>query len=159
MKKIFLLILITGIHLNVSAQNVKEKPFPEGKVVAPEIVRNAFAAKYPTVKKAKWSLEKAGEYEVEFKMNKTEVSALFDEKGTLLEVETEIGEAALSQAVKATLAKDFIGYKIGEIDKVEAKGVITYEMEVKKNKVAFEAVFENNGKLISKADENEKGKD
>ena len=159
MKKTLILFALMAFLFNAYSQEKKETKKPEKKVVVPELVTKAFAAKYPTVKNAKWGIEKAGEYEAEFEMNKTGISVLFDEKGTLLEVETEITEAALPQPVKATLAKDFVGYKMGEVEKVEAKGVTKYEMEVKKDKVQYEVAFDANGKLLSKEEEKEKGKE
>lgn len=130
----------------------------ESKIVnVPELVKKEFTKKYPAATKVKWSLEKAGEYEAEFNMNKKEMSVVIDEKGHLIEIETEIKEAELPQALKATLAKDFAGYKIDECEKAEAKGVVTYEMEARKDKIEYELVFDSKGKLLKK--EEKKGND
>lgn len=128
------------------------------KVDVPAAAKTAFAAKFPQATKVKWSLEKAGEYEAEFMLGKVETSAVFDRKGTLLETETEIKESELPEAVKTTLAKDFAGYKLDEIEKTDAKGVISYEMEAKKDGKKYEIVFDANGKLLKK-EEAKKEKD
>ena len=121
------------------------------KEEAPAAAKAAFAAKYPTAQKVKWSVEKPGEFEAEFKLNKVETSALFDAAGKFIESETEIEEAELPQAVKATIAKDFAGYKLDEIEKAtDAKGISTYEMEAVKGKDKLEISFDANGKLLSK---------
>ena len=117
----------------------------------PAAAKAAFAAKFPTAQKVKWGVEKPGEFEVEFTLNKIAVSALYDATGKLLETEGEIKESQLPQAVKATIAKDFAGYKLDEIEiSTDAKGAITYEMEAVKGKAKFEISFAANGKLLSK---------
>ena len=124
-----------------------QKPKDETPVAA----KTAFAAKYPTAQKVKWSVEKPGEFEVEFTLNKVATSALYDATGKLLETEGEIKEAELPQAVKATIAKDFAGYKLDEIEmSTDTKGVTSYEMEAFKGKAKFEISFDANGKLLSK---------
>lgn len=122
---------------------------PNDEVTA--AAKTAFTAKYPTAKKVTWSVEKPGEFEVEFTLNKVESSALYDATGKLLETEGEIKEAALPQAVKATIAKDFADYKLDEIEKAtDAKGSTSYEMEAAKGKEKLEISFDANGKLLSK---------
>ena len=158
MKKLIILLTTALFLLNGYSQEKKETSKDEKQVVVPDAVKKAFAAQYPKVAKVKWSLEKAGEYEVEFDNNKTEMSVLFDEKGILLETESEIKMADLPQAVKATLAKDFAGYKIDEAEKSEAKGVVKYEMEAKKDNKEYELVFDSTGKLL-KQEEEKKEKD
>lgn len=135
-------------------ENSKDKT-----VNVPELVKKEFAKKYASATKVKWSLEKVGEYEAEFDMNKKEMSVVIDGKGNLLEVETEIKEAELPQAIKSTLAKDFSGYKINECEKTETKGLISYEMEAKKDKVEYELVFDSNGKLLKKEEKKKKDND
>jgi hypothetical protein len=158
MKTTILSILLAVFLLNAYAQENEKKEKGEKKINVPELVKKAFAAKYPKATKVKWSLEKEGEYEAEFNINKAEMSAVFDEKGTCLEVETEIKQSELPQGIKTALAKDFAGYKIEEVEKAEGNGIITYEMEAKKDKAKFELIFDNTGKLIKK-EEKKAGKE
>lgn len=158
MKNKLVIALMVLFSSYAMAQEKKENP-NEKPVNVPELVKKEFAKKYPSASKVKWSLEKAGEYEAEFDMNKNEMSVVIDEKGNLLEAETEIKEAELPQAIKTTLVKDFDGYKIDEVEKTEAKGVTTYEMEAKKDKVEYELVFDTNGKLLKKEEKKEEDKD
>ena len=143
MKKLMTL-LVCMLFVAVSfAQKPKEE--------TPAAAKTAFAAKYPTAEKVKWSVEKPGEFEVEFTLNKVATSALYDATGKLLETEGGMKESQLPQAVKATIAKDFAGYKLDEIEiSTDAKGAITYEMEAVKGKNKFEISFDANGKLLSK---------
>ncbi len=143
MKKLLTLLVCFGFVVCSNAQKPKDETFVAAKA--------AFTAKYPTVKKAKWSIEKPGEFEVEFTLNRAESSALFDATGKLLETETEVELSQLPQAVKTTITKDFAGYKLDEIEKAtDAKGITTYDMEAVKGKDKLELIFDANGKLLSK---------
>jgi len=155
MKKILILLALGAIFNYCQAQETKGKK--DGKEInVPAVVKSSFAAKFSNADKVKWSLEKPGEYEAEFEQNKVETSAVFDEKGTLLETETEIKESELPQAIKAVIAKDFAGYKLKEIAKAVAKNITTYEIEVEKDKKTSELVFDANGKLLKNKEEKEK---
>ena len=144
MKKLLVLIVCLTFVLGVSAMNQKDEKIPAA-------TKSGFAAKFPTAQKVKWGIEKPGEFEAEFILNGVETSALVDAKGNLLETEAEIKESELPQAVKATLAKEFAGYKLDEIEKAtDAKGVTTFEMEAIKGKDKLEISFDAIGKLLGK---------
>jgi len=144
MKKLLVLFVCISLVVCVSAMNQKDEKIP---VTA----KTGFAAKFPTAQKVKWSIEKPDEFEAEFTINGVESSALLNDKGNVLETEAEIKESELPQAVKATIAKDFIGYKLDEIEKAtDAKGVTTFEMEAAKGKDKLEISFDAKGKLLSK---------
>ena len=140
-KLITLLVCMVFVAFGFAQKPKEETPAP---------AKAAFFAKYPSAEKVKWSVEKPGEFEVEFMLNKVESSALYDEVGKLLETEVEIKEAELPQAAKATIAKDFAGYKLDEIEKAtDSNGLTTYEMEAAKGKSKLEISFDINGKLLS----------
>lgn len=144
MKKLLMLFAGIALVISVSAANQKDDKIPA-------TAKGGFAAKFPSAQKAKWSIEKPGEFEVEYVLSGVESSALFDAEGNLLETETEIKESELPATVKATLARDFKGYKLDEIEKVtDAKGIITFEMEAAKGKEKLEISFDTTGKLVSK---------
>ena len=144
MKKLLMFIVCVAFVLGVSAQKTKEE--------IPTAAKAGFAAKFPAAQKAKWSIEKPGEFEVDFILNKVEQSALVDTKGNIIETEVEVKESELPQAVKATIAKDFAGYKLDEITKAtDAKGVVAFEMEAVKGKDKLAIEFDVNGQLLSKS--------
>ena len=152
MKKLFAVLVCMIFVVGTYAQKPKEE--------APAAAKSAFAAKYPTAQKVKWSVEKPGEFEVEFTLNKVESSALFDATGKFLESEAEVKEADLPQPVKATIAKDFNGYKLDEIEKsTDEKGVTSFEMEAVKGKDKLELSFDPSGKLLSKEPLKEEGEE
>jgi hypothetical protein len=150
MKKIFLLAALIIVLQNSQGQQQKISSKPSKSPKIPELVTQAFSKQFPTIKKVKWSVEKSGEYEVEFNFSKAETSVLFDEKGTILEVETEISKKELPETIKTSLKTDFAEYKIGEVEKVVTNGVTTYEMEAKKGKDKFDLIFDTNGKFLKK---------
>lgn len=144
MKKLLMLFVCIALVVSVSAANQKDDKIPAA-------AKSGFAAKFPTAQKAKWSIEKPGEFEAEFTQNGVETSALFDAKGNLLETESEIKENELPATVKAALAKDFSDYKLDEIEKVtDAKGTVSFEMEAAKGKDKLEISFDITGKLLKK---------
>lgn len=152
MKKIILILVCVSFVMSALAQETK-------KVEVPAAAKTAFTAKFPQAQKVEWGMEKAGEYEAEFVLNGVESSAVYDAKGNLIETETEIKQNDLPQPVKTALAKDFAGYKIGEIAKnTDAKGVVVYELEASKDKKSYDLVFDNTGKLTKK-EESKEGKE
>jgi len=88
--------LITTVALSLAvsfagAQELKEKDVPKE-------VKDGFAAKFPGSKAEEWKKEE-GNYEVEFDVNKKEMSALFDASGTYKEKEKEIKIDQLPHAI------------------------------------------------------------
>ena len=150
MKKTILLAVLAVFMLNANSQEKKESEKGEKKVSVPAQTKAAFAAKFQTATKVEWGIEKPGEYEAEFMLNKTGVSALFDKKGTLLETESKMAEADLLPAIKSVLAKDYATYKIKAVEKNEVKGVVKYEVTIVKAKKTSEIVFDASGKLLKK---------
>lgn len=114
----------------------------------PSAVKTKFTALYPNVMKVKWGKEEAN-YEAEFKMNKTEMSCLFDASGNLLETEIEITISSLPKAASEYCTKTFAGNKISEASKiVDSKNIITYEAEVKG---VGDVIFDEKGNFLKKA--------
>lgn len=131
------------VSAGLCAQKINNKKVPAAVI-------SAFKQKFPTATKIKWELESKTEYEASFKLNGTEVSANFDNTGKWLETETEIKVADLPAAIIAILLKDFAGYRIEEIEKIEsAKNGNCYEVELEKDKENLEALFTADGKLLS----------
>lgn len=144
MKKLVLLFICFSILTGFSARNQKDEKIP------PE-AKSGFTSKFPGAQKIKWSIEKPGEYEVDFTLNKVEQSALVDAKGNLIETEVEISVQELPQGVKTSVAKDFAGFRLDEITKAtDNKGVVAFEMEAVKGKEKWTLEFDQNGKLLLK---------
>ena len=153
MKRILVITLCVSLFLSTNAQKPKKEEIPA-------TAKTAFAAKFPKAQKVKWSIEKPGEFEVEYALNGVESAAIYDAKGQLMETENEIKEAALPQPIKTAIAKDFTAYKLDEIEQVtDSKNNVSYEMEASKGKAAYELVFLSDGKLSKKEEIKKDGKE
>ena len=142
MKKIVVLICLLTSLLGYSQKITPEK--------FPGIVKQAFAKKFPSTTDVKYEMEKK-DYEINFKVNGVEMSANFDATGKWLETETEIKESDLSKEISSSVVKNFAGFKISEVAKVETpnKGLI-FEMDLKKDKEGYEVQFSPNGDVLKK---------
>lgn len=142
MKKLIILMFAFAI-LSVPAYCQKN---------VPENVKKEFAKKYPAAQTVKWASEEANEWEAEFKINGTEMSASFDNKGTWLESEAEIRAKDLPVAITNTLTKEFAGYKTGEMSVIENPQMKGFELALKKGGTSLEVIFDNDGKVLKKTE-------
>lgn len=137
------------------AQEKKEKGLKENEI--PAAVRGAFAKRFPKATDVKWFMESATDFEAEFKMDKTEMSANFDKIGNWVVTETEIKNSELPKAVQASLAREFAGYKIEEAEKVEKPDqAMYYEVALAKGKAKLGIEIGADGKVMKKEEKKEK---
>jgi hypothetical protein len=107
-----------------------------------EVVKTALSKTYPNAKSIKWDKEESN-YEASFKIDNLDHSVLFDAKGNILESEVAVKE--LPKNVLEYLNKNYPNQKITELAKItDAKGVVTYEAEIKGKDLIFDA----NGKFL-----------
>ena len=121
------LIISAVLLISFSACGQSEKNVPANVVTA-------FSQKFPAASKVEWGKENDKEWEAEFKMDGKEYSANFDNSGAWTETEYEITTKEIPAAVRATLDKDFVGYKVAEsggIGNTEGK---VYEFALSKGK-------------------------
>lgn len=115
----------------------------EGKDV-PSAVKSAFQKHYSKAKEVKWDKEEEN-FEASFDLNKINNSVLFDAQGNIIETETEIGVNQLPKAILDYVATKHKGQKIKEAAKItDAKGVLTYEAEIKE----MDLIFDEKGNFI-----------
>lgn len=119
------------------------------KSKVPAVVIQAFSQQFHGATRVKWELEEANMYEVNFRQQKTAVSAKFDQTGKLLETETAIKAIDLPASVLQTVKTQFAGFKIEEMEKIVfANGSVAYELELEKGKQSLEVQFDVNGKVL-----------
>ncbi|HRE65711.1 MAG TPA: PepSY-like domain-containing protein [Cyclobacteriaceae bacterium] len=138
------LLIVLGLSLTMcqaEAQKVKSKDVPAE-------VKNTLQKSY-AVTDADWDKED-GSFEANFELKGNEMSVLIDTKGNILEVETEIAKNELPAAVLKSLESNYKDFKIEETARIEANGVVTYEVEVEKGKQSFDLIFDLDGVLIEK---------
>ena len=140
MKNIFIVLTTTiTIGLSANCQGLK----------VPEAVKNAFAAKFPTATNVSWGKENSKEYEAEFKMNNTAVSANFGLDGSWVETETTIPETDLPAPVINAIHVKFPGGKITRAEKLEKPGDKTfYETVIKVNGKSKEVEMNPDGSFV-----------
>lgn len=132
MKTSLSLAVILWLASCTKAQWVKED-----KVPAPVV--SAFHKLYPEVKDYDWEMED-GNYEAEMDNGQMEVSVVFDGAGNLIMTEKEIAVSSLPAGCAAYVSKNYPGSAIKEAAEItDAKGVKTYEAEVKGIDLIFDA--------------------
>lgn len=114
------------------AQNKQDKDIPA-------IVKSAFQKAHPDAKGVKW--EKEGDnFEAEFEHGKVEQSVVLNAQGNILETEVEIAVAELPQKAREYVAAHYKGQSLKEAAKItDAKGMVTYEAEIKGKDLLFDA--------------------
>lgn len=151
MKKLFLLIAGAAFfYINACGQTDKD---------VPAVIKTAFTQKFPKATKVKWSKENDKEWEAEFKMDGKEYSANYDLNGALIETDYEIDANGIPSAVKATLEKEFSGYKIIESEISETADGMVYEFELKKDGKKAEVSIDASGKVLEQEQGGEDDKD
>lgn len=125
----------------------------ENKDKVPQVVKNAFAKKFPTAKKVEWEKENETEWEAEFKMNNVEYSANFLANGTWQETEHEMKTNDVTQNILSSLKSNFPGYEIEEAEISETTEGIFYELEIEKGKDELEVMIDSKGQVLKQQSE------
>jgi len=144
MKKVSLVIASLTIALCSCAQNINPSQ-------APAVVVNAFQQQYPKATDVEWE-KKGANYEVEFEVGVADKdhTMLIDPSGKIISHKQDIYKSELPTAVLNALSKEFPDYKTDDVEKIEAAGVTTYKMEVKKKPEEWKVLFDAEGKLLEK---------
>ncbi|CAN5606288.1 hypothetical protein BH10BAC5_BH10BAC5_22030 [soil metagenome] len=136
---ILALICLFAVTVQVSKAAVS-------KIVVPEAVKTAFSQKYSGASSEKWGKENASEYEVEFTMNSTKMSANFKSDGTWVETESKIDISLAPEKVINAAKDQFPKYKVTAVYKIEsASNGIKYEVEMKSGKKKKEVILKEDG--------------
>jgi hypothetical protein len=131
---IFICMLLSAAAYS---QNIDESQVPAA-------VKSGFTSMYPAVTGVEWELEH-GNYEAEFKENKTETSVIFDESGKHIQTETEIPVSSLPETIKSYVSSKLDNKKISEATKITAAdGEIKYEIGIKNT----DYLFDSGGNLL-----------
>jgi len=100
----------------------------------PATVKESFAKAYPKATATHWDKEDA-DFEASFKNEGKELSVVFDAKGVVKEVETEVKLSDLPVSVQTALK----GMKVKEAAEIKKGGKTYYEAEVKGKDLYFDA--------------------
>ncbi len=125
----------------------------------PKSVTDNFNSKFSGATKVKWDQEEENEWEAEFKMNGSEMSASFDNAGKWLETEKELKKSALPKAVLDAFNANYSGYKIEEASAIEKPDFKGYELGIEKGKENLEILVTADGKITAKKESDEEDED
>ena len=145
MKKIILtLAVVCGMQF-AFAQDIKEAQVPA-------VILNTYKQNFKSAKFSDWEIKSNGMYEVEFKTSLTgkDHTALFTPEGKLYQHKQELATKDLPAAVTASIKKDFKGYRIDDVDRIDQQGKVTYKVSLKSNAQDYDVVIGANGSVISK---------
>lgn len=143
MKKSIFVIAVLAISLVACGQT------------PPKSVTDNFNSKFSGATKVKWDQEEENEWEAEFKMNGSEMSANFDNAGRWMETEKEMKARQLPSAVQNAVKMQFAGYEIEEASEIETPDFKGYELGIEKGNEEFEVLVNADGKITKKTEEEE----
>ncbi len=104
----------------------------QAQIKTPNAVTTAFTKQFPHATHIKWGKENSQEYEANFKLNGTTMSANYDLNGNWKETETEIAVKDLPEAVTRSIQTKYPTSIISGADKIEQpNGKIIFEADIK----------------------------
>jgi len=102
---------------------------------------------FPNAKDIDWE-EASDVYEVEFEIGRTDYKAYYDKSANLLAYKLDLKESQLPAIVKNAAITKYPNSKIDDIKKI-VKGTETiYKLELKKDKMEKEALFNSKGTFL-----------
>jgi hypothetical protein len=144
--KRYILILLC---LMLPALSLKAQKIEESKVPAP--VLKTFKAQFPKMQMVTWSEDKNEKYMAHFSNAGAPCTMTIDKNGKWLETVRSIPVNALPDAPKASVDKNFEGYMIESVDKVNNdKDGLCYDAKIKKGDSAYNIRMNKTGDVISK---------
>lgn len=114
----------------------------------PNAVMKTFKAKFPAAAKTEW--ERKGDiYQAEFEIGRADHKACFDETGRLTIYKMEIPVAELPAPVLKAIRKQYKGYTIDDVDKVDKSGKIYYQVELDGRPADAKVIFSPDGAILN----------
>lgn len=125
----------------------------------PKAVTDNFNSKFSGATKVKWDQEEANEWEAEFKMNGTEMSASFDNAGKWMATEAVLKEKDLPKNVMQAVNDKYKGWDIEVVESIETPDFKGYELGIEKGNEELEIQVTSNGKITSSKEADEEDED
>lgn len=142
MKNLAIAVLALFATATLSAQDLKMNDVPVN-------LNNNFQKSYPTGTDVEWELDGLN-YKVEFDQGVNEHEIWYNTNGDVVKMESEINITDLPAAVSSALKTKYAEYTVDSIDKIEADGNTTYEIEIEKGLFTEKKiVFDVKGNVLS----------
>jgi len=145
------------ISLLIALFLISSLSFPQtiskGKV--PKEVKKTFAADYSKAVKPAWSMSDEN-YKVEFLVNGVQNSVTYDKSGKWLEKKMSISSVKVTKEIKATISKEFIGFRSSDAEQItKPDNSLQYHLVIKKGKEAYDVYFSAAGEILKKEPKSE----
>ncbi|MEX2594654.1 MAG: PepSY-like domain-containing protein [Anditalea sp.] len=136
----YLALTITAIGL--MSCSLLDEDIQTSKV--PSLVRNSFSQEFTNAIDVEWE-KKKGNYEVDFEIKETDFSALFNPEGQLLKFKQDIQKEDLPDVVTTKIQENYPGHYIDDVDKLEIKGTVYYQIDLDGKIIDRKAIYTADG--------------
>jgi len=142
MKNLAIAVLALFGTATLSAQDLKMTDVPVN-------LNTNFQKLYPTATDVEWEMDGLN-YKVEFDQGVNEHDIWYNQNGEVIKMKSEISITDLSAAVSSALKTKYAEYTVDSIDKIQANGTTTYEIELEKGLFTEKkVVFDTKGNVVS----------
>ena len=126
---------------------------PSCKTAVPEAVLLAFENKFGNAQNVSWGKENKSEYEAEFSINNTNMSANFDNLGGWIETEVVLEPKNTPTEIVKTINVQYSGYQITSIESIETPdNGLSYEVIIIKGAKKLEITLNQTGRILEKSE-------
>ena len=122
MKLLLSFLLIAALSSNVVAQDLSESEVPS-------VVLNAFQTKFSKATDVEWELE-GDLYKCEFQVGRFDHDIWINKSGEIKRHQEEISKNDLPAAITQKVKNEFNGYRIDDVDRIDADGKTYFEVEL-----------------------------
>lgn len=115
----------------------------------PKSVMNTFNSAFPDASDVDWE-KKGKEYEADFEIQNIDYSARFAANGKLIMQKQDVLVLDIPEAIGAAIQKDYDGYHIDDVEKIEMDGKEYFQVELDGTMRDRKVVFSADGNKASK---------
>lgn len=130
---------MSALTLAATAQDIPQRDVPS-------VVLNAFQSKFTDATDLEWELK--GElYKAEFEIGKRDHDVWIDKSGNIVKHKEDFPKSELPAAIRQTIEADFKGYRIDDVDKIEANGKTYFQVDLDGTTGDRDVYFTPDGKI------------
>ena len=87
-------------------------------------------------------------YKVEFEIGRKDHEAWINSTGGIVKHKQDITEGELPKEVTASISKNYKGYRIDDVERIESNKKFSYKVELKTLSKEQDVIFDQSGKVI-----------